>query len=110
MKASAGDLNHSIVGTGEIGDFGRDADNISIDSVPLNASTRLSMTVRTPCPDLVLIVNGEGMVVAASNILDLLTDAQRGRRYRQVVVAFNGTISELTLWIGAPAVGFALRV
>ena len=57
MEASASDLNNSVIRASEVGDFGRDTDNVSISAFPINASTRLSMAVETPCPDLVLVVN-----------------------------------------------------
>lgn len=51
------------------------------------------------------------MVVAACDVLDFLTThTERSRDYRRVVVTFDGTVPELTLWIGTPAIGFAINV
>ena len=51
------------------------------------------------------------MVVAACDVLEFLTaHTERSRDYRHIVVTFDGTVSQLTLWIGTPAVGFAINV
>ena len=45
MEASAGDLNNFITRAGQGRDSGRDADNVGIGPVPLDACARLSVAV-----------------------------------------------------------------
>ena len=111
VETSTSDFDYFVVRTCKVRDLGRDMDDVRAAALSLNVSARLSMTVQTPGPDLVFVINRESVVISACNVADFLTaHAERCGNYGVGLVAFNGSVSKLTLCVCSPTEGMAINV
>lgn len=111
VEASAGDPDDFIIRTLEVWDFGGDMHDVCAAALFLDVRACLTVAVQAPGPDLVFVVDCEGVVVAAGDVANLLTThTERGGDDGVGLMAFDGAVSELALRVGSPAVGVAVDV